>query len=327
MNKSKQNLYQAGLTLLMLLSLSAQNAVAQAYPSKAVRILVGYGTGGTTDTTARLLAPHLSEQLGQSFIVENRPGATGSIALEMVAKSAPDGHTTIMIAGADAVVPAVRSDLPYNLTRDFAPVALVVAAPFILVVNPSVSATDVKSLIAFARANPGKLNYSSAGIGSSGHMVGELLNLRAKVDIAHIPYKGTTPAALAVVAGEVQMSFPTGSAAIPLINAGKIRALAVTSAQRSTSMPSIPTTSESGLPGFERIGWYGLLAPAATPRDVVNRLNMLIGNIVGKAEVKEQFFKLGLEGQRGTPELYGELIRKEIAQNIELAKVVKLTAD
>jgi len=309
------------------LVLQGHEAVAQAWPSKPVRILVGYGTGGTTDTTARLLAPHLGERLGRSFLVENRPGATGTIALDMVAKAIPDGHTTIMIAGADAVVPAVRSDLPYDLVRDFAPVALVVAAPFILVVHPSVAVTDVRTLIAHARANPGKLNYSSAGIGSSGHMVGELLNLRAKTAISHIPYKGTAAGALAVVSGEVQMSFPTGSAAIPLMKAGKVKALAVTSAQRSLTLPSLPTTSESGLPGFDRIGWYGLLAPAGTSRDIVNRLNALIGEIINKPEVKDQFFRQGLEGQQGTPEQYGELIRREIAQNIELAKVVKLTSN
>ena len=312
------------LTCMACAGLQPGAVQAQAYPTKPVRILIGYGAGGTTDTTARLIAPHLSEQLGRPFLVENRPGATGTIALDMVAKAAPDGYTTIMIAGADAVVPAVRSDLPYDLIRDFAPVALVVAAPFILVVHPSVQANDLMSLIAHARANPGKLNYSSAGIGSSGHMVGELLNLRAKTAITHIPYKGTAAGAVAVVAGEVEISFPTGSAALPLMSAGKMKALAVTSAQRSVTMPTLPTMIEAGLPGFERIGWYGLVAPAGTPREVVNRLNTLIGEIVNKPEIREQFFRQGLEGQRGTPEQYGELIRREIAQNVELAKVVKL---
>lgn len=297
---------------------------AQTWPAKPVRILVGYGTGGSTDTTARLVALQLADQLGRPFLVENRPGATGTIAVDAAAKAAPDGYTTIIIAAADAIVPAVRTDLPYNLEKDLAPIALITSSPFLFVAHVSVPADDLKSLIAHARANPGKLNYSSSGVGSSAHIAGETMKLMAKLDIAHVPFKGSAEGAAALAGGDVQLSFPSVTGAQGMLKAGKIKAIAVTSAKRSVLMPSVPSMNESGLPGFDRTGWYGMLAPAAMSRDIVNRLNSLIGEIVNKPDVKELLFKQGLESERGTPEQFGALIKREIEQNRTVVKAINL---
>ncbi len=313
-------------TGMALAALSGQVA-AQAWPTKPVRILVGYGTGGSTDTTARLLAQHLADPLGRLFIVENRPGATGTIAVDAVVKAPADGHTLIIIAAADAIVPAVRSDLPYSLEKDLASIALVTSAPFLLVAHVSVPADDVKSLIAYARANPGKLNYSSSGIGSSAHLAGEMINLMAKVNIGHVPYKGSAEGAAAVASGQVELSFPSVTGAMGMLKAGRIKSIAVTSARRSVLLPNVPSMSEGGLTGYDRTGWYGMLAPAGTPRDIINRLNSLAGEIVNKPEVREQLFKQGLESERGTPEQLGALIKREIEQNREVVKGLKLSSN
>ena len=312
-------------TVVACSSMHSAVVQAQAYPTKSVRILVGYGPGGSTDTTARLVAQHLSDQLGKPFLVENRPGATGTIAVDMAAKAPPDGYTIIIIAAADAIVPAVRNDLPFNLEKDLAPIALITSAPFLLVAHVSVPADDLKSLIAYARANPGKLNYSSSGVGSSAHIAGETLNLAAKLSIGHVPYKGSAEGAAAIASGDVQLSYPSVTGALGMPKAGRIKAIAVTSGKRSVLMPNVPSMNESGLPGFDRTGWYGMLGPAGTSREVINRLNSLVGEIVNKPEVKDLLFKQGLESERSTPEQLGALIKREIEQNRMVVKAVNLT--
>jgi tripartite-type tricarboxylate transporter receptor subunit TctC len=324
MNTANSIRYALAAIIAGCFGLQGLTAHAQAWPTKPVRILVGYGPGGSTDTTARVVAQQLADQLGRPFLVENRPGATGTIAVDAVAKAPADGHTTIVIAGADAIVPAVRSDLPYNLEKDLAPIALITSSPFLLVAHVSVPAEDLKSLIAHARANPGKLNYSSSGIGSSAHIAGETMKLMAKLDIAHVPFKGSAEGAAALAGGEVQLSFPSVTGAQSMLKAGRIKAIAVTSVRRSALMPNVPSMNESGLPGFDRTGWYGMIAPAATPRDIVNRLNSLIGEVVNKPEVKAMLFKQGLESERGTAEQFGALIKREIEQNREVVKAIKL---
>lgn len=310
--------------IVAALGVQSMTAHAQAWPAKPVRILIGYGTGGSTDTTARMVAPHLAEHLGRPFLVENRPGATGTIAIDLAAKAPPDGYTTIVIVAADAIVPAVRSDLPYNLEKDLAPIALITSSPFLMVAHVSVPGDDLKSVIAHARANPGKLNYSSSGVGSSAHLTGESLNYMAKLSITHVPFKGSAEGAAALAGGEIHLSFPSVTGAQGMLKAGKIKAIAVTSARRSALAPTVPTMSESGLPGFERIGWYGLLAPAGTSRDIVLRLNSLIGEIVNKPDVKEMLFKQGLESEGGTPDRLGTLIKNEIEQNRAVVKAINL---
>ena len=310
--------------VLAVAAIPAMQAVAQTYPAKPVRVLVGYGTGGSTDTTARLVAQHLSDQLGKPFLVENRPGATGTIALDAIAKGPTDGYSLIVIAAADAIVPALRSDLPYAMEKDLAAIALITSSPFLLVAHASVPTDDVKSLIAYARANPGKLNYSTSGVGSSAHLAGETVNLMAKLSITHVPYKGSAEGAAAVASGEVQLSFPSVTGAMGMIKAGRIKAIGVTSAKRSALSPNVPTLSESGLPGFDRTGWYGMLGPAGMSREIVNRLNSLIGEIVNKSEVKELLFKQGLEAERGSAEQFGALIRREIEQNKEVIRALNL---
>lgn len=324
MKKSGWKSFRLLQVSVALAILGSPPTLAQSYPAKPVRILVGYGTGGSTDTTARLVGQQLTEQLGKPFLVENRPGATGTIAVDMAVKAAPDGYTLLMIAASDAIVPALRSDLPYNMIRDLAPIALVTSSPFLMIAHPSVKADDVKSLITLARTNPGKLNYSSSGIGSSAHLAGESLNLMAKINIVHVPYKGSAEGAAAVAAGEVQISYPSITGGMALLNAGKVKSIAVTSARRSPLMPNVPTMSETGLPGFDRTGWYGLLSAAGTPRDVINKLNILVGEIVNKPDVKALLFKQGLESERGTPEEFGALIRREIEQNTAIVKSLKM---
>ena len=308
-------------------TLSVFESSAQSYPVKPIRIIVGFGAGGAGDTIARIVAQKLSETLSQPAVVENRTGAGGTIATERVATSPADGYTLLIVVAPDAIQPALRPKLPYDLDRDFAPVSLVAIGAYVLVVHPSVPARNVKELIALARARPGKLNYGSSGVGSSAHFACELLNSMAKVNIAHVPYKGSSEAAIAVAAGQIDMGMPSTAPALPLLEAGKLRALAVTSAKRASLLPAIPTLDESGVPGYDRTGWYGVSAPAGVPKDIIARLNAVIGNVINTPEMKETFNKQGLEPQTGTPEQFAALIHSEIAQNAKLVKLIGLKVE
>ena len=308
-------------------SVAAVDVLAQGYPAKPVRVLVGFSPGSGADAAARTVAPKLSERLGQTVVIENRLGAGGSIATETASKSPADGYTLLMMAGGDAIRPALRTNLPYDLVRDFAQVSMVTIGLTLLAVHPSVPARNVEELIALARSQPGKLNYGSAGVGSSAHLAGVLFNLMAKVDIVHVPFKGGTENLIATVAGQIDMSFAGAAAAVPLLGAGKLRALAITSAKRSSVMPSIPTLDESGVKGYDRSTWFGLVAPAGVPKDIITRLNKEIVQVVNTREVTALLQKQSFEPRTSTPEEFAAFIRSEIAQNIKLIKLSGIKTD
>jgi tripartite-type tricarboxylate transporter receptor subunit TctC len=306
-------------TLSLLSSAWSAIAAEDGYPTKPIRLLVGFSAGTATDVTARLIAQKLSDGLGQPVIVDNRAGAAGAIATEMVVRAPPDGYTLLMLGATEAILPALRT-LPYDIRRDLAPISIVANGPQVLVVNLTVPARDVKELIALARRQPRKLNYGSAGVSSSSHLAGSLFNLLAKVEITPVPYKGATEMAVGTAANEVDMSFPSAAAALPLVEGGKVRALAVTSATRVSAMPSVPTMEESGLKGFNRSNWYGVLAPAGTPRTIVARIQRLIEQAVNTPEMKKMLNRQGLEPQTTTPEAFGSRIRTDVAENARLIK-------
>ncbi len=308
-------------------NLSVSDSLAQAYPVKPIRMVLGFTAGGLSDVLARLVAPKLSEPLGQPVVVENRPGASGAIAAERVATSPADGYTLLLMTAADTVIPALRAKLPYDVERDLAPVSLLVIAPFVLVVHPSVPARSVKELIALARSQPGKLNYGSVGAGSTPHLAGELLNLMAKVKIIHVPYKGGADAVIAVASGQIDMYFSSVPSLLPLLGAGKIRPLAVTSAKRASLTPSLPTLDESGLPGYDRSSWQGVVAPAGVPQDIIARINAVIGKVVNTAEMMESLNRQGLEPQTNTPEQFAAFIHGELAKNARLIKLIGVKAE
>ena len=295
-------------------------AMAQDYPSKSVRILVGFAAGGGTDTAARMVAQKLFESLGQPVVVENRPGSGGIIATDAVAKAAPDGYTLLMMAAADSIQPAVRLKMPYEIPKDFSPISLVVSGAFVLVIHPSVPARNMKELIAIARNRPGQLNYATSGIGSSAHLAAELMNFLAKTKTIHVPYKGVSQGVVGVASGEADMIFASVTAAQPLIDSGRLRPIAMSTAKRSALMPNMPTLHESGVPGYDRTGWYGMMGPAGLPRDVLTKLNASIVKAVNTPEMKAAFFKQGLEVETNTPEQFTEMIRREVEQNIKLAR-------
>jgi tripartite-type tricarboxylate transporter receptor subunit TctC len=290
-------------------------------------MVVGYVPGGAVDFTARLLAQKLSESLGQQVVVENRAGAATAIATERVATSPPDGYTLLLIPTSTAVQSALRNNLPYDLKRDLAPVSLVSIGPFVLVVHPSLPARNVKEFIALARSQPGKLDYGSPGVGSANHLVGELFDLQAKVKLVHVPYKGSGEAVIAAASGQTPVSFPSVSGALPLLATGKLRPLAVTSAKRVSSLPSVTTLDESGLPGFDYFAWYGVSAPAGAPKDIIMRLNAVLGRIVQMSDVKEALNKQGLEPQSSTPEQFAAVISREIEQTVKLIQLTGLKAE
>jgi tripartite-type tricarboxylate transporter receptor subunit TctC len=312
---------------LFVLAAPSPDAWPQAYPSRQIRFIVGFAAGGAADVTARMLAPKLADALGQPAIVENRAGSGGLIATEAVAKSAPDGYTLLLMPAADAVQPALRRKLPYDLERDFAPVSRVVTGPWFIVVHPSVPARSVKDLVALARAHPGKLNYASSGIGSSAHLANELFNAMAKVTIMHVPYKGISDGVTATASGQVDMIFASITAALPLLEARRVRALGVTTRERTALAPNMPTLHESGVPGYDRSGWYGVLAPVAVPREIVARLNAAIVKAVNTPEMKEAFNRQGLEAATTTPDGFATFIRNEVAQNIKVVKAAGIKVE
>ena len=292
---------------------------AQAYPSKAIRLIVPYPPGGGVDGTGRIVAQALTEQLGQQVIVENRAGATGRIGTELVAKAAPDGYTLLLGSGApNAVVPAVTPNLPYDAVRDFAPISLIGTTDYVLLVPPSTRVRTVKELIALARARPEQITYGSSGYLSNTHLAGELLNQLAKVKMTHVAYKGTGPAMVSVLTGETAISFGGGPGAVPHIKADRLRAVATTGARRR--MPEVPTIAET-LPGYDVNQWYGVLAPAGTPREVLDRLHKEIVRAMASPKVAQLFANLDADAVTNTPQEFAALIRSEIEK---WAKVTKM---
>jgi tripartite-type tricarboxylate transporter receptor subunit TctC len=307
--------------LALALALAAPLACAQTFPERPVRFVVGFTPGGPSDILARALGQKLAERFGQQVIVENRPGAGGNIAAELVAKSSGDGYTWLL--GNNSILATNQSlyqKLGYDPVADFAPVALVAIQPNILVVNPGVAASSVKELIALAKSRPGELNYASSGSGAAAHLAGELFKAMTGVQMQHIPYKGAQPALTDVIAGQAQLMFATSASVIPYIKAGRLRALAVTTSKRSPSVPDLPTVAEAGVPGFEAITWHGVVVPSATSPALVERLNRDIVAVLRLPDLRERLESLGAEINTGTPRDFADYIAREIPK---WAKVVR----
>lgn len=309
-------------TLLMLaLSAATAAAHAQGYPARPVRLVVGFTPGGGVDINARLLASKLSEYFGQQVLVDNRPGAGTNIANEHVAKSPPDGYTLLVNTAAVAINMSLYKKLPFDTLRDFAPVSVFSMSPNILVIHPSVPVKNVKELVALARSKPGKLNFSSAGSGTTQHLSGELFKLRTKTDIVHVPYKGSAPSLTALIGGEVDLSFANIPAIFQHVKAGRLRPLATTGPQRAELMPEVPTMRESGVNGVEVVVWYGVLAPANTPRDIVSTLSGAVIKATRSPDIKQRLLDQGAEPVGNTPEEFAKLLREEVAKWAEVVKV------
>jgi len=286
-------------------------ASAQVYPDKPVRMIVAVPPGGPADILARLVGPRLTEALGQTVVIDNRPGANGNIAYEMAARSAPDGYTFVLVAAGVAINPSLYREVRYDPVRDFAAITHGISVPNILVVHPSVPAASVSELIALAKSRAGRLTFASAGNGTSGHLALELFKQRAGVEIVHVPYKGGGPALAEVVGGQVQALFSLALAATQQVKAGRVRALAITSGKRSAVAPELPTVAELGFPGFEVIGWFGWLAPAKTPRTIVTRLNAEIVKALNLPEVRERLLSQSSEPVGDSPQAFGAFIKSE----------------
>ena len=296
-----------------LMAVASTGAQAQGnYPDKTVRIVVGFSAGGTTDVVARILAKELTDELGQSFVVENKPGAGSNIGVESVVRAPADGYTLLMMAVTSAINQTLYPKLRFDITKDLAPIALAAKVPNVLVVNPGVPVNTVQELIEYGKKNPGKLNFASSGSGTSIHMAGELFKLQTKLDVAHIPYKGSSPALTDLIGGQVQYMFDNMPSAWPQVQAGKLRALAVTTPTRSPAAPNLPTMQESGFKGFDVSSWFGLMAPAGTPAPIIDKLNSAVLKALAKPDVQKRMMELGAEPQKTTPAEFGAFIKKEV---------------
>ena len=302
----------------------AAPALAQQFPSKSIRIVVPYTPGGGADTTARLIAPKLQDALGQTVVIDNKPGAGGTIGDDAVAKAAPDGHTLLIGAFAHAVNPSLMPKMPFRTPDDFAPVSLLVTVPELLVVTPTFPAKTVAELVAMAKAEPGKLSYASSGNGSAQHLAAELFKLRTGTDIQHVPYKGGSLAVADVAAGHVPFYFGNMSAALPQARAGRVRALAITSPQRSPAASEVPTMAESGVSGCEISEWNALLAPAGTPPATIERLHAEVAKILATEEIRAKFAGLGAQPIGSTPVELAAFLRGEMAKWAEVVKVANV---
>ncbi len=291
-----------------------------AYPAKPVRFIVPSSSGGGTDIIARAIAQKLSEALGQQFVVDNRPGAGQMIGIELAAKAPADGHTIVMTASTLAINPIMYKKVTYDPVRDFAPITQAASLPNVLVVHPSMPVQSLPELVALARREPGRIAYASAGIGTSPHMSVALLEHLAGIEMLHVPYKGTGPGVVDVLAGQVKVMTPNVLTALPHIKAGKLRALAVTSGRRSDALPEVPTIAEAGVPGYESVQWYGVLAPADTPREIVQRLYTEIAKSLRAGDVRERLAADGAEPVGSTPEQFAAFIRAEIDKWARVAK-------
>jgi tripartite-type tricarboxylate transporter receptor subunit TctC len=308
-------------TILFLLAAFASAwTAAQTYPARPVRFIVPSAVGGGTDIIARAIALKLGESLGQQFLVDNRPGAGQMIGIELAAKSPADGYTILMAASTLAINPIMYKKVPYDPIRDFAPITQAATLPNVLVVHPSLPVKSLAELIAYAKAHPGQLNFASAGIGTSPQMSIELLKSMAGIDMVHIPYKGTAPGVVDVLAGQVLVMAPNLLTALPHIKSGRLRALAVTSARRSAALPEVPTVAEAGLPGYDSTQWYGVLAPAGTPREIVARLHGEIARALRDAEVGKRLAADGAEPVGSSPEEFAAFIKSESEKWSRVAK-------
>ncbi len=298
-------------------------AAAQAYPDKPIRVIVPVPAGGTPDVVARMVAPGLSSLLGQQLVIDNRGGAGSLIGTELAARAVADGYTLFFSSpGPLTILPHLHKKIAYDPIKDFAPISLVCIGPFLLITHPAVPVRTVKDLIALANAEPGKLNYASAGNGTPNHLAMELFKSMAGVNLTHVPYKGAPQAVTDLIGGSVELMFNSIPPALPHIRSGRLKLLAVASVRRSAQLPDVPTISEAGVPGFEAITWFGLLAPAKTPKQIVARLNELVVKVVRAPELKSQFEILGYDAVGGSPDEFAAFIR---AESEKYARVVKLS--
>jgi len=311
----------------LAIACGAPAALAQPYPSKPIRIVVGFTPGGGVDINARMLAPKLTEYFGQQVIVENRPGAGTNIANELVARAAPDGYTLLINTAAIVINMSLYKKVAYDAVRDFAPISLFSMAPNILVVHASVPVKSAKELVALAKSRSGKLNYSSAGAGTTQHLAGELFNLRAGTKIVHVPYKGSAPSLTALISGEVDLTYANIPAISAHVKSGRLRPLANLGPKRSDQLPQVPTMKEAGIAGVEVVVWYGLFAPAATPPDIVMKLSEAIARAARSPDIRQRLQDLGAEAVGNTPEQFGKLLREELARWAEVVRVSGARAD
>ena len=313
--------------LALVLALAATLASAQSYPNRPIKLIVPFAPGGSADLVGRLLAQQMSESLGQPVVVENKGGASGMLGNEYVAKSPPDGYTlTVGTLGPFAVNQTLYEHVPYDNIRDFAPITLTGISSHILVAHPSVPVTNVNELIALARQKPGQLTFASSGTGNATHLTFELFKARAGIDIVHVPYKGGGPAMADLVGGQVLFSFASMASAVPFVRAGRLRAIAVSGGERSALFPDVPTVAESGLAGFASEDWQGILAPAKTPPDIVQRLNAEIGRILLLPEVKAKLTAAGFDPKPSTPEWFAQFIQAETRKWAKLLKGIGIKA-
>ncbi|MBU3723201.1 tripartite tricarboxylate transporter substrate binding protein [Limnohabitans sp. Hippo4] len=302
------------------LTLSAGQAVAQAYPTKPIKIIVPFGPGGFTDVVARILGVKLGESLGQSVVIENKPGAGSMIGTDQVAKSAPDGHTLLIVSSTHVISPWIYKSVPYDPIKSFAPVTKLVDSPYVLLTNPKVPAKNVQEFIALAKANPDKIHFASSGNGSAQHLIGGMFASMTKTQLKHVPYRSSNLATTDVVAGVVESSFAGVPNALSQVPNGRLNALAVTSAKRIPQLPNVPTMQEAGVPGYDATIWLALLAPAGTPAHIVNKLNAEVAKIMNTAETNKAMFEAGVEVSLSTPEALTQLMTSEMSK---WGKVVK----
>ncbi len=314
------------LPILAAIGLAIGPTQAQTYPDRPIRVVNGFAAGGGTDLLLRTLLPKLGEILGQQLIIDYRPAAGGNLAMDIVAKAAPDGYTLLMGSPGLAINPSLYRDLAFDPLRDFAPISLIGTVQNVLVVNPALPVHSVAELVALARKEPGKLNYASPGYGTSLHLAAELFKASEGIDIVHVPYKGGLPAVTDVLAGKPEMMFNVLPSALPYIQSGKLRALAVTGATRSPTLPNVPTMIEAGLPNYTAFTWNGLLAPAGTPRPIIDRLHAAIVRALSDPAVREGYARIGTDPDSDTPEQFAELMRAETAKWSRVIKAANIQA-
>ena len=328
MNAWKNTLARLLAAALPLALAMGPAAAQQDYPNKPIRLIVPFTPGGVTDTGARVVADKLGARLGQSVVVDNRPGASGNIGTQMVATAAPDGYTLLLgFDGTLVINPHVYAKVPFDTLKDFVPVSKIGDAVLIIVVHPSVPAKTLSELVAYSKTNPGGVSYGSAGTGSTPHLAGELLKARTGANFVHVPYKGGGQSMTDVVGGSLPMLYTAVAGAYPFVQKGQIRPIAVSSAQRLASLPEVPTIAESGVPGFESSSWIGILAPAKTPQPIVERLQRELHAVVQSPEVRERLASLGISALGNTPAEFGQQIRADLAKYDQIVKAAKVRVD
>lgn len=320
MERTLGNRVRAALVMSLICTFASGSAAAQRYPDKPIRLVVGSAPGGGNDFVARVINAKLSDLLGKQVIIDNRGGAGGLLATEIVAHAPADGYTLLQMFSNFAILPSLHAKLSFNVEKDFAPIVNVASTPLILVVHPGVQAQSVQELINLARAQKGGLNFAAPGVGSLGHLAGELFKSMTKIEMSHVPYKGGGPAIAAVVGKEVHLYFSTVPAALTQVKAGRVRALGITSSKRSSAAPQVPTIAEQGLREFEVIGWFGILAPGRTPANVIKMLNDSVNKTIASPEIKERFVAEGVEPAGGTPAEFANQVRSDIRKWNAVAK-------